>query len=85
MLASVMDIPLQDAAQASSYYLEDGSFVKLDNITLGYNVPVKKLGFMQNLRLYLTGQNLFTITGYKGIDRSKCSPCSASPIACRSA
>ena len=68
MLASVMDIPLQDAAQASSYYLEDGSFVKLDNITLGYNVPVKKLGFMQNLRLYLTGQNLFTITGYKGID-----------------
>ena len=48
--------------------LEDGSFVKLDNITLGYNVPVKKLGFMQNLRLYLTGQNLFTITGYKGID-----------------
>ena len=45
-------IPLQDAAQASSYYLEDGSFVKLDNITLGYNVPVKKLGFMQNLRLY---------------------------------
>ena len=68
MLTSVMDIPLQDAAQASSYYLEDGSFVKLDNITLGYNVPVKKLGFMQNLRLYLTGQNLFTITGYKGID-----------------
>ena len=68
MLASAMDIPLQDAAQASSYYLEDGSFVKLDNITLGYNVPVKKLGFMQNLRLYLTGQNLFTITGYKGID-----------------
>lgn len=68
MLASVMDIPLQDAAQASSYYLEDGSFVKLDNITLGYNVPVKKLGFMQNLRLYLTDQNLFTITGYKGID-----------------
>ena len=42
--------------------------MKLDNITLGYNVPVKKLGFMQNLRLYLTGQNLFTITGYKGID-----------------
>ena len=50
------------------YFLQNGNYLRLDNITLGYNVPVKKLGFMQNLRLYLTGQNLFTITGYKGID-----------------
>ena len=47
------------------YFLQNGNYLRLDNITLGYNVPVKKLGFMQNLRLYLTGQNLFTITGYK--------------------
>lgn len=68
MLVSVLDSPLQDAAQASDYYLEDGSFLKMDNITLGYNVPVQKLGFVQKLRLYLSGQNLFTITGYSGID-----------------
>lgn len=68
MLVSVLDSPLQDAAQASNYYLEDGSFLKLDNITLGYNVPVKNLDFMKDLRIYFTGQNLFTITGYSGID-----------------
>ena len=49
-------------------WLEDGSFLKLDNITLGYNVPVKNLDFMKDLRIYFTGQNLFTITGYSGID-----------------
>ena len=68
MLVSVLDSPLQDAAQASNYYLEDGSFLKMDNITVGYNVPVQKLGFVQRLRLYLSGQNLFTITGYSGVD-----------------
>jgi len=53
---------------ASDYWLEDGSFVRLDNLTLGYNVPnVSKLG-ISKLRVYFTGSNLLTITGYKGID-----------------
>jgi len=53
---------------ASDYWLEDGSFIKLDNITLGYNVPnTKKLG-INKLRVYFTGNNLLTITKYKGID-----------------
>ncbi|MCD8165973.1 MAG: TonB-dependent receptor [Bacteroides sp.] len=51
----------------SSYYIEDGSFLKLDNLTIGYTVPVKS-SYISKLRLYVTGQNLFTITGYKGID-----------------
>lgn len=68
MLVSVRDIPLKDAAQVSNYYLENGSFLKLDNITLGYNVPLSQNDYIHSLRIYLTGQNLFTITKYKGID-----------------
>ncbi len=50
---------------ASSYYLESGSFFRINNITLGYtfdNVVMKG----SNLRIYLTAQNPFIITGYKG-------------------
>lgn len=52
----------------SDYYLEDGSFLKLDNITLGYNFHFKENKYVEGLRLYLTGENLFTITSYSGID-----------------
>ena len=58
--------------RVSSYYVEDGSFLKLRTIQLGYNLPdalVKKL-YMQRLRLYVSAQNLFTIKSgdYTGVD-----------------
>ncbi|UEG52487.1 SusC/RagA family TonB-linked outer membrane protein [Mucilaginibacter daejeonensis] len=51
----------------SDRYLENGSYVRLDNSTIGYNIkqPIKSIS---NIRVYLTGNNLFVITGYKGID-----------------
>jgi hypothetical protein len=52
----------------SDYYLEDGSYLKLDNITLGYNVPLKPNKYVQSLRVYATAENVFTITSYSGID-----------------
>ena len=52
----------------SDYYLEKGSYVKLDNITLGYNFKIKENKYVRALRLYATGQNLFTITKYSGVD-----------------
>lgn len=52
---------------ASSRYLEDGDFLKMRSLTLGYNVPVKKWG-IQSLRVALSGENLFTITDYSGVD-----------------
>jgi TonB-dependent starch-binding outer membrane protein SusC len=58
---------LNDDPQYSDYYLEKGDFVKLDNVTLGYNFNVKNT-VINNLRLYFTGRNLMTITGYSGID-----------------
>ena len=55
----------------STRYLEDGSFLRLNNATLGYNISPKTIGLdnvMDNLRLTLTGQNLFVITKYSGYD-----------------
>jgi len=49
-----------------SHYIEKGDYVKLDNLTIGYTFP--SLGFFKNARVYASGLNLFTITGYKGID-----------------
>lgn len=51
-----------------SYYVEDGDYWKIDNITLGYTFGVGTLNYIQNARLYLSGDNLFTFTGYKGMD-----------------
>lgn len=54
--------------RASSRFLEDGSYYRLKNLQLGYTIPgTKKIG-IENLRCYLAGTNLFTITGYSGLD-----------------
>ena len=51
----------------SDRYLENGSYLRLSTLTLGYNFG--KIGnYINNLRLYATCNNVFTITGYKGID-----------------
>lgn len=53
-----------------SYAIEDGSFLRLNNITIGYSLPkdsLKMLG-ITNFRLYATANNVFTITGYSGYD-----------------
>ena len=52
----------------STRFLEDGDFVRLQNATIGYNVPIKDKTTFKSLRLSLTGQNLFLITDYSGID-----------------
>ena len=54
----------------SSYFLEKGDYVKLDNVTLGYNYSPKNRQLIESLRVYLTAKNVFTLTGYKGNDPS---------------
>ncbi|WP_160150014.1 SusC/RagA family TonB-linked outer membrane protein [Parabacteroides sp. Marseille-P3160] len=49
-------------------WLENGSFLKVDVITLGYTFNRKMIRPLANARIYLTGRDLFTITGYKGLD-----------------
>lgn len=55
-------------ARFSDYYLEDGSFFKLDNITIGYTFRFKDNPYIQSLRLHATAENVFTLCSYSGID-----------------
>ncbi|MCW5515076.1 SusC/RagA family TonB-linked outer membrane protein [Muriicola sp. Z0-33] len=56
------------SADVSTRYLEKGDFVRFQNATLGYNWPLEDKTFFKSLRLSLTGQNLFLITDYSGLD-----------------
>lgn len=56
--------------QLTDYAVESASFLRLQTLTVGYTLPknwVKKI-YLQNVRIYFTGQNLFCITGYDGYD-----------------
>jgi TonB-linked SusC/RagA family outer membrane protein len=55
--------------EASTRFLEDGDYLRLSNLTLGYNVPVTGLiRGVRNMRIGVTGQNLLVITKYSGYD-----------------
>ncbi len=55
-----------------SYYVEDGDYWKLDNATVGYTLDTAALpmlaDYVSSARLYVSGRNLLTLTGYKGLD-----------------
>lgn len=57
-------------AVASSYYVEDGSFLKLKNLVVGYSIPkhILEKATISNLRLYLQAENILTLTNYSGLD-----------------
>ncbi|MCH5228402.1 MAG: SusC/RagA family TonB-linked outer membrane protein [Muribaculaceae bacterium] len=54
----------------SSYFLEKGDYFKLENITLGYTIPLKNKKVLDSLRVYLSAKNVFTLTKYTGTDPS---------------
>ena len=51
----------------SDYFIEDGSFIRLQNLSIGYTLPDLK-NFIKKARIYVSGQNLLTITDYTGFD-----------------
>ncbi len=67
VLSRSKDIELFDIPAYNSYYVEKGDFIKLDNVTLGYSFNFKDK-LIQNARVYVSGQELYTITGYSGVD-----------------
>ena len=70
-IASILDeqLPTDGLAQyPSDRYLENGSYFKLSTLTLGYTFRNCFNGWLKDLRLYVSGNNIFTITGYKGRD-----------------
>lgn len=56
----------ENYSKFSSFYIEDGSFLRLKNLQLGYTF--RKIPGINKLRVYVSGQNLFTLTGYNGIE-----------------
>ncbi len=52
----------------SSKWLEDGSYFRLSNLTIGYTLKINKVDWLQNIRVYATGSNLFLLTKYSGFD-----------------
>ena len=54
--------------QYVSYYVQDGDYWKIDNLTLGYTPALKRVSWIKKLRVYASVSNLATITGYSGID-----------------
>jgi len=60
----------QNSNAFSSFFVEDGSYVRMRNLQVGYNVPQKFARFLNATRVYVQAENLFTITGYEGLDPS---------------
>jgi iron complex outermembrane receptor protein len=65
----INDFPdVTDGPSYSNVHVEKADFVRLDNWSFGYNFKLKENDYIESLNLYLSGQNLFTITNYSGVD-----------------
>ncbi|MBP7507369.1 MAG: TonB-dependent receptor [Prolixibacteraceae bacterium] len=64
---SFLETGITSKTAFSSYWVEDASFLRLQSLTLGYNIKAEKIG-IEKLRLYVTGENLFVLTNYTGVD-----------------
>jgi len=62
------DDRVTDKNRFNNYHIEDATFLRLDNATLGYNFKLPASSWFNKCRAYVNGQNLFTITGYSGAD-----------------
>ncbi len=67
LFVSALNQKITDPPAFSSYYIENGGYVKLDNVTIGYTFPIRS-NYVKNVHVYFTGANLLTITGFSGTD-----------------
>jgi TonB-dependent starch-binding outer membrane protein SusC len=68
VLHSALTMGLKQSPYYNSYYIEKGSFARLDNITFGYSINPKDMLGVSRIRFYMTGHNLITFTKYTGVD-----------------
>jgi TonB-dependent starch-binding outer membrane protein SusC len=61
---------LIEASAFSDYFLEKGNFIRLENITVGYTIPISNAEFIKSARVFVAGNNLLTLSKYTGIDPS---------------
>ena len=60
------DVISNQAIGISDRIIEDGSYLRLNNVTISYDIPVENSSLMERLNVYIAGQNLFTWTDYSG-------------------
>jgi iron complex outermembrane receptor protein len=60
--------PKVTKANVNSIHVEKADFIRLNNMSIGYNVPMVSGSVIRNLRIYVAGQNLFTLTNFTGVD-----------------
>lgn len=68
VLESAIPLGIRTTQYASDVWLEDGSFFRLENVTVGYTIPVQNVKYIDRLRLSMTGNNLWLFTDYSGAD-----------------
>lgn len=68
VLKEALTIGLKESPRYNSYYIEDGSFIRLDNASVAYTFNTNGKMGINRLKLYVTGQNLFVLTNYTGLD-----------------
>jgi TonB-linked SusC/RagA family outer membrane protein len=68
VLESAIPLGLFNSKYGSDLWLEDGSFIRLENVTVGYNFNIENIKYVESVRLSLTGNNLLLITDYSGLD-----------------
>jgi TonB-dependent starch-binding outer membrane protein SusC len=68
VLESAIPLGIYTSPYGSDVWLENAAFVRLDNVTLGYNLPVGSMKYIERLRLSVTGSNLALFTNYSGVD-----------------
>jgi iron complex outermembrane receptor protein len=68
VLTSAIPLGIQSSPYGSDLWLESGSYLRWENLSLGYRFNLAKVKYISALRLSVTGQNLAIITKYKGLD-----------------
>ena len=68
LLESAVDLGIFTSPYNSDLWLEDGSFLRLENLTAGYTINFNRIKYLDSMRLSVTGNNLILITDYTGID-----------------
>lgn len=68
LLKSSTDLGLFTSKYASDLWLEDGDFLRWENLTIGYNFNTSKFKYVRNMRISVTGSNLMLFTKYTGLD-----------------
>ena len=69
-IPALTPVNTNDEGRTSEYFIENGNYIKMKNLQIGYTLPSRfaQRIKLQNPRIYIQGQNLFTITNYNGAD-----------------